>query len=58
MLVRPDVASGDTAAWTVVRVENRKQYISTLENTHMEFDMTAFTQFIATEMIAGTERSG
>lgn len=36
--------------WTVVRVENRNQYISTLENTHMEFEMGAFARFIAGEM--------
>lgn len=36
--------------WTVIRVDNRKQYISRLENTHTEFNMTAFTHFIKTEM--------
>jgi hypothetical protein len=36
--------------WTVVRVENKTQYISTLEATHSHFDMTAFTNFIKTEM--------
>jgi len=39
--------------WTVVRVDNRKEYISILENTHMNFDMTAFSTFIKTEMEAG-----
>jgi len=38
--------------WTVVRVEKRNQYISTLENTHMNFDMTDFTLFIKQEMDA------
>lgn len=38
--------------WTVVRVDQRNKYISTLENTHMQFDMTNFTKFIKTEMDA------
>lgn len=36
--------------WTVVRVDNRMEYISTLEKTHTEFDMTHFARFIAAEM--------
>jgi hypothetical protein len=36
--------------WTVVRVDNRSQYISILENSHNKFDMTDFTQFIHSEM--------
>lgn len=36
--------------WTVVRVDNRKKYISILEQTHIKFDMTAFTKFIKSEM--------
>ncbi len=36
--------------WTVVRVDNRKKYIDTLEKTHMKFDMAPFTKFIAHEM--------
>ena len=36
--------------WTVIRVDNRTQYISTLENTHLAFDMTPFTQFVIQEM--------
>ncbi|MCK4609106.1 MAG: Fic family protein [Gammaproteobacteria bacterium] len=36
--------------WTVVRVDNRSQYISTLEQTHLQFDLKKFTKFIATEM--------
>lgn len=39
-------------SWTVVRVANRNQYITTLENTHTEFNMAAFTQFIKGEMEA------
>lgn len=37
--------------WTVVRVDNRKKYISVLENTHIRFDLTDFTNFIKEEMI-------
>ena len=29
--------------WTIICVKNRKHYISTLENTHIKFDMTDFT---------------
>ncbi len=36
--------------WTVIRVENRSKYITTLENTHNQFDMTEFTEFIKSEM--------
>jgi hypothetical protein len=36
--------------WTVVRVENRSQYIATLENIHNQFDMTEFAEFIKSEM--------
>lgn len=36
--------------WTVVRVENRDKYISTLENTHRCFDMADFAKFIKFEM--------
>ncbi|MHB1948258.1 MAG: Fic family protein [Gammaproteobacteria bacterium] len=39
--------------WTVIRVENRKKYISTLENTHVRFEMTDFANFIKEEMNAG-----
>ena len=42
--------------WTVVRVENRSQYISILENTHINFDMTAFTCFIKSEMETKTAK--
>jgi hypothetical protein len=38
--------------WTVVQVKNRNKYISTLEKTHTQFDMTEFTKFIKSEMIA------
>lgn len=38
--------------WTVVRVDHRNQYISTLEDTHIHFDMTDFTNFIKQEMLA------
>jgi len=37
--------------WTVVRVDNRNQYISILENTHLEFDLLPFSRFIHDEMI-------
>lgn len=37
--------------WTVVRVDHRNQYNSTLENTHIHFDMTDFTNFIKQEML-------
>ncbi len=36
--------------WTVIRVENRSKYIATLENTHNQFDITEFTEFIKSEM--------
>lgn len=36
--------------WTVVRVANRHQYISILENTHTQFDLTNFAEFICIEM--------
>lgn len=36
--------------WTVIRVDNRNQYISILEKTHGQFDLAAFTEFIKTEM--------
>ncbi len=36
--------------WAVVRVANRKKYISILENTHLNFNMTDFTLFIHEEM--------
>ena len=39
--------------WTVVRVANRHQYISILEKTHMQFDLTDFAEFIHLEMDAG-----
>src|SRR3990167_4113578 len=32
--------------WTVIRVKNRNQYISILEKTHNQFDLTAFSKFI------------
>lgn len=38
--------------WTVVRVERRNEYISTLEETHIQFDMRAFARFIVSEMNA------
>lgn len=38
--------------WTVIRVDNRNKYITTLENTHIKFDLTDFTKFIAEEMDA------
>lgn len=37
--------------WTVIRVSNRTKYISILERTHGQFDMTEFTNFIKTEMV-------
>lgn len=40
--------------WTVVRVTNRNSYISILEKTHTEFDLTDFTKFIKSEMAAST----
>ena len=36
--------------WTVIRVKNRNKYISILEQTHNEFDLTAFAKFIKDEM--------
>jgi len=36
--------------WTVVLVKHRKQYIDTLENTHQNFNLKAFTTFIKNEM--------
>lgn len=41
--------------WTVIRVENRTQYISTLENTHIKFDITGFTKFIGEEVKASQD---
>jgi Fic/DOC family len=38
--------------WTIVHVDKRNKYISTLENTHTLFDMRDFTKFIAAEMKA------
>lgn len=38
--------------WTVVRVKNRARYISTLEDSHTNFDLKDFTQFITEEMYA------
>jgi hypothetical protein len=40
--------------WTVIRVANRTQYISILENTHLNFDMKDFSLFIKKEMAAGS----
>ena len=40
------------SSWAIVRVDNRKQYISILEKTHTQFDLTGFTQFIESEMRA------
>lgn len=36
--------------WTIIRVDNRNKYISILENTHSNFDLTDFSLFIAHEM--------
>src|SRR3990167_2266531 len=36
--------------WTVIRVKNRNKYISILEQTHNQFDLTAFAQFVKDEM--------
>lgn len=36
--------------WTVVRLEKRRQYISILEKTHSDFDLTGFARFIHQEM--------
>ena len=36
--------------WTVIWVEDRNKYITSLENTHLDFDMTAFTQFVRNQM--------
>jgi hypothetical protein len=41
--------------WTVIRVENRDKYITALENTHIKFDLTEFTKFIAEEMNASNK---
>lgn len=38
--------------WTIIRVDNRKKYISTLEKTHNNFDITDFAKFIMAEMNA------
>jgi Fic family protein len=37
--------------WTVIRVDNRKQYINALEDTHGCFDLTNFTLFVKKEMM-------
>ncbi|MDI1248817.1 MAG: Fic family protein [Lacunisphaera sp.] len=38
--------------WTVIRVENRKTYLATLEEASARQDIAPFTQFVATEMAA------
>ncbi len=38
--------------WAVVRVENRSKYISILEQTHSDFDLTNFAKFVCGEMEA------
>lgn len=42
--------AGGGYPWTVVRVTQRQEYIDALENTHINFEMTAFTKFIVREM--------
>jgi Fic family protein len=54
-LMNTQLASGGYP-WTIVHLNNRSQYITTLENTHLNFDMTAFTCFIKAEMEAGVEK--
>lgn len=48
-LMNASLASGGYP-WAVIRVDNRNKYISVLENTHIKFDLTDFTAFIAHEM--------
>ena len=43
--------------WTVIRVDNRRQYINALENTHSCFDLTEFALFVKKEMMTKIEKS-
>lgn len=38
--------------WTVIRVENRKAYLTALEDASVRHDIAPFTKFVATEMAA------
>ena len=44
--------------WTVIRVEHRKDYMTALENASVRHDISDFTRFVATEMVASAALKG
>ena len=43
--------------WTVIRVEQRAQYMTALETASVKRDISEFTRFIVSEMEASTKRA-
>ncbi len=44
--------------WTVIMVEHRKAYMAALENASVRHDISDFTRFVATEMVASAALKG